>query len=113
MGAARVRESLPPLVEAVRADQAAGGPPVLWLCDPMHGNTRTLSSGIKTRSFDDIVAELEATIAIHRELAKTAGSAAGMGGAGSPGLGGVHFELTGEDVTECIGGAAGITEAGL
>jgi 3-deoxy-7-phosphoheptulonate synthase len=103
MGVSRVREALPRLVEAVRAEQSAGGPPVLWLCDPMHGNTRTLASGVKTRSFDDIVSELEATIEIHRELAKAAGG----------GLGGVHFELTGEDVTECIGGAAGVTEAGL
>jgi 3-deoxy-7-phosphoheptulonate synthase len=65
----------------------------------MHGNTMTTASGIKTRSFDAILGELERTIDAH--------AAAGTK------LGGVHFELTGEDVTECLGGAAGVTEAGL
>ncbi|MFG0284016.1 MAG: 3-deoxy-7-phosphoheptulonate synthase class II [Phycisphaerales bacterium JB039] len=103
MGAGRVCQALPPLIEAVRRDQAAGGPPVLWLCDPMHGNSRTTASGVKTRSFDDILQELEATLDVHREISGPAG----------PGLGGVHFELTGEDVTECVGGAAGVTEEAL
>jgi hypothetical protein len=66
------------------------------MCDPMHGNTRTLEGGLKTRSFDEIVLELERTFAIHRELGTH--------------LGGVHFELTGEDVTECIGGGLSATD---
>src|SRR6185295_2279001 len=93
MGAAQVDASLPPLVEAVHR----AGRRVLWMCDPMHGNTQSLASGIKTRSFDDILREIERSFAVHREL----GTA----------LGGIHFELTGEDVTECVGG--GITEADL
>jgi 3-deoxy-7-phosphoheptulonate synthase len=94
-GAGAVSRVLPPILGAVRAS----GRRVLWMCDPMHGNTITTASGIKTRSFDAILAELEATVAAHA-------------GAGTR-LGGVHFELTGEDVTECIGGAAGVTEEGL
>jgi len=93
LGAERVAESLPRLLDALR------GRPALWICDPMHGNTRTTPAGVKTRSFDTILAELEATIDAH--------AAAGTR------LGGVHFELTGEDVTECTGGAAGITDEGL
>jgi 3-deoxy-7-phosphoheptulonate synthase len=95
MGAGKVAEKLPPLVEAVRA----AGRTVLWICDPMHGNTETTPAGIKTRHFDNIVAELEQSFEVH----------AGLGSR----LGGVHFELTGEDVTECIGGARGIAEADL
>jgi len=95
MGAGRVREALPGLLEAVQRS----GRRVLWLCDPMHGNGMTTASGIKTRSFDDIATELEGTFAAH----KTVGTV----------MGGVHFELTGEDVTECIGGAAGVTEDAL
>lgn len=95
IGAAHAAARVPPLVEAV----ARAGRRVLWLCDPMHGNTITTASGLKTRSFDAIVAELEATIDAH----EAAGSH----------LGGVHFELTGDDVTECVGGAAGVTEASL
>ena len=95
MGRAHVERALPPLVRAV----AREGRPVLWVCDPMHGNTTTTASGHKTRSFDDILAELEAAFALH--------DATGTH------LGGVHFELTGEDVTECLGGASGVTEADL
>ena len=93
MGAAHVERALPPLVDAVRR----AGRRVLWVCDPMHGNGITTRSGLKTRSFDDILREIELSFAVHRD-------------AGSR-LGGVHFELTGEDVTECIGG--GLTEADL
>jgi 3-deoxy-7-phosphoheptulonate synthase len=93
MGAGEVEKALPPLVEAVRR----AGRRVLWMCDPMHGNTHATASGIKTRSFDDILSEIERTFAVHREVGTE--------------LGGIHFELTGEDVTECIGG--GITEADL
>ncbi len=93
MGAANVEKSLPPLVEAVRRAERR----VLWVCDPMHGNGITTSSGLKTRSFDDILTEIEKTFAVHAQLGTI--------------LGGVHFELTGEDVTECIGG--GLSEADL
>ncbi len=93
MGAARVADLLPPLLRAVRES----GHPVVWACDPMLANVFRTSTGIKTRSFDDILREIERSFAVHRSL----------GGH----LGGIHFELTGEDVTECIGG--GITEADL
>jgi 3-deoxy-7-phosphoheptulonate synthase len=91
MGAARVKDALPPLVEALKQS----GLPVLWVCDPMHGNTQVTSTGVKTRDFDAILSEVESTFDVHE-------------GCGTH-LGGVHFEMTGEDVTECIGGAAGIT----
>lgn len=91
MGATKVGDVLPALVEAVKR----AGRLVLWVCDPMHGNTQVAPSGIKTRDFDDILREVELTFDVHE-------------GCGTP-LGGVHFEMTGEDVTECIGGAAGIT----
>jgi 3-deoxy-7-phosphoheptulonate synthase len=94
-GAERVGEALPPLAEAVRS----AGQTVLWVCDPMHGNGLTTESGIKTRRFDSILDELERAWKVHHE----------SGGH----LGGVHFELTGDDVTECIGGASGVTEAHL
>lgn len=95
MGVKDIEKRLPPLIQAVRAT----GSPVLWVCDPMHGNTETASSGLKTRRFDNIVTELEASFRIHRELGTW--------------LGGVHFELTGEDVTECTGGARGLTDTDL
>jgi 3-deoxy-7-phosphoheptulonate synthase len=94
-GAGAIGRFLPPLVEAVRAT----GRPVLWCCDPMHGNTRDTSGGLKTRRFDDILGELEQAFEIHAELGSY--------------LGGVHFELTGEDVTECTGGARGLAEEDL
>ena len=95
MGAGAIAKTLPPLLQAVRAS----GRRVLWCCDPMHGNTETLGSGIKTRRFANIRSELEQAFDLH--------AAAGTR------LGGVHLELTGEDVTECMGGARDITEAGL
>jgi 3-deoxy-7-phosphoheptulonate synthase len=95
MGAGRIAAGLPKLIEAVRAI----GHQVLWLCDPMHGNTQTASNGLKTRRFDDIISEVEQSFAIHT-------------GCGSR-LGGVHLELTGEDVTECLGGARALTESDL
>ncbi len=94
-GAGRIGEELPRLIEHVRA---AGGP-VLWVCDPMHGNTRLTASGVKTRHFADIYSEVEQAFDIHRAHGQQ--------------LGGVHVELTGEDVTECIGGASGPTEHDL
>ncbi|MEL6796877.1 MAG: 3-deoxy-7-phosphoheptulonate synthase class II [Planctomycetota bacterium] len=90
MGAEHVETNLGPLIQSI------GDRTVLWASDPMHGNTRSTSSGRKTRSVDDIRTELEASIDIHSRLGTH--------------LGGVHLELTGEDVTECIGGAADITE---
>ncbi|MET0661187.1 MAG: class II 3-deoxy-7-phosphoheptulonate synthase [Steroidobacteraceae bacterium] len=95
MGVKDIEKRLPPLIQAVRAT----GSPVLWICDPMHGNTETASSGLKTRRFENIVAEVEHAFRIHREMGSW--------------LGGVHFELTGDDVTECTGGARGLTDADL
>src|SRR6478752_852580 len=95
MGAAKVEEKLPPLVQAVRRD----GRRVLWICDPMHGNTEATINGYKTRRFANIRSELERAFDLH--------AAAGTR------LGGVHLELTGEDVTECLGGARELTETDL
>ncbi len=95
MGAGKLQQHLPPLVEAVRK----AGRQVLWICDPMHGNTETTPQGIKTRRFDNIVAELEQSFELHSQLGSH--------------LGGVHVELTGENVTECIGGARGLAEVDL
>ncbi|MFZ4574477.1 MAG: 3-deoxy-7-phosphoheptulonate synthase class II [Phycisphaerales bacterium] len=95
MGAGKAPKVLPAIIEGIKA----AGERALWMCDPMHGNSTTTSTGIKTRSFDAIVQELEETYDAHRAV-------------GVP-MGGVHFELTGEDVTECVGGASGVTEADL
>jgi 3-deoxy-7-phosphoheptulonate synthase len=95
MGAKQVQSKLPPLVEAVRKT----GRTVLWMCDPMHGNTETTPGGIKTRRFDNIVDELEQSFSLHTQLGSR--------------LGGVHVELTGEDVTECTGGSRGLTDLDL
>jgi 3-deoxy-7-phosphoheptulonate synthase len=95
LGAAQVEARLPGLIEAVRAT----GMPVLWICDPMHGNTESTNSGVKTRRFENIVAELESSFRIHHQSGTH--------------LGGVHFELTGEDVTECTGGARGLGDGDL
>ena len=94
-GAERIAEHLPPMIESVRRS----GINVLWICDPMHGNTEATASGYKTRRFGNILQELEQSFDIHHQEGST--------------LGGVHFELTGDDVTECIGGARGLDEAGL
>jgi 3-deoxy-7-phosphoheptulonate synthase len=95
MGAAKVAEKLPPLVKAMQAE----GRKVLWVCDPMHGNTESTSNGFKTRRFDNIRSELEQSFDIHAALGSR--------------LGGVHLELTGENVTECLGGARELTETDL
>ena len=95
MGAQRVRELLPPLVEKVRAS----GVCVTWVCDPMHGNTVTTPSGYKTRHFDDVIDEVRGFFEVHHALGTYPG--------------GVHVELTGDDVTECLGGAADIVDADL
>jgi 3-deoxy-7-phosphoheptulonate synthase len=95
MGAAHVADKLPPLVESVQRT----GRRVLWVSDPMHGNTETTPNGIKTRRFDNILSELEQSFELHNQLGTR--------------LGGVHVELTGEDVTECVGGARGLSEVDL
>ena len=95
MGENRIEECLPPLIPAV----AATGSPVLWICDPMHGNTESIGAGIKTRRFRKIMRETDLAFDIHR----AAGSR----------LGGVHLELTGENVTECTGGARDLSESDL
>jgi 3-deoxy-7-phosphoheptulonate synthase len=94
-GADRIADLLPPLLEAVEAS----GHLVVWTCDPMHGNTFTSEGGRKTRRFNDILAEVQAFFVVHR--------AAGTW------PGGVHIELTGDDVTECLGGAEEILEGDL
>lgn len=94
-GASKIATFLPGHIAAV---QDSGHVPV-WQCDPMHGNTQATPSGVKTRHFTDILSELRQALEIHR----AAGSF----------LGGMHLELTGEAVTECVGGAAGLTEDGL
>jgi 3-deoxy-7-phosphoheptulonate synthase len=94
-GVDQIEDHLPRLVEAVRAS----GVPVLWCCDPMHGNTIISETGRKTRRFDSITGELQLAFAIHA----SAGSR----------LGGVHIELTGDDVTECTGGARGLSDVDL
>jgi 3-deoxy-7-phosphoheptulonate synthase len=94
-GAKDIEKRLPPLIEAVRRT----GQTVLWVCDPMHGNTETTTGGVKTRRFENILKEIELAFRIHAELGSY--------------LGGVHIELTGDDVTECTGGARGLTEGDL
>ncbi len=95
MGAQQVREVLPSIVQKVDAS----GIPVVWVCDPMHGNTREAASGHKTRLFDDVIAEVEGYFEVHRNLGTFPG--------------GIHIELTGDDVTECVGGTGGVAEADL
>lgn len=94
-GARQISELLPPLIETVKKT----GKIVLWSCDPMHGNTRTTKAGIKTRSFEDILHELTQAFTIHKNMQSY--------------LGGVHIELTGENVTECTGGVGGLQEEDL
>jgi 3-deoxy-7-phosphoheptulonate synthase len=94
-GVKDIEQRLPAMIRAVRAT----GSQVLWVCDPMHGNTETTAGGVKTRRFDNILGEVEAAFRIHEDEGSM--------------LGGVHIELTGEDVTECIGGARGLAEVDL
>jgi 3-deoxy-7-phosphoheptulonate synthase len=95
MGHNKVEELLPPLVKAVKAH----GVSVIWSCDPMHGNTIKSPNGFKTRPFNDILAELKSFI----KVVESEGAYPG----------GIHFEMTGQDVTECIGGSQAITEVDL
>ncbi len=94
-GAEKIRSRLPMLAEAV----LKSGCNVLWSCDPMHGNGQTARNGIKTRSFDDIMSEIITAFRIHKEVGSR--------------LSGIHLELTGEDVTECIGGPGNLSESDL
>lgn len=94
-GADKVSEVLPRVIERVQS----AGRRVLWVCDPMHGNGIVTSHGVKTRSFDAILDEIDTSFDVHERLGTH--------------LGGVHIELTGEDVTECVGGAVGLTEDSL
>jgi 3-deoxy-7-phosphoheptulonate synthase len=95
MGAGRVRELMPPLVEKIEA----AGHRVVWVCDPMHGNTFESVNGFKTRRFDDVIEEVTGFFEVHRTLGTVPG--------------GVHVELTGDDVTECLGGGHGIGDEHL
>src|SRR3989338_418024 len=95
MGAKKIEELLPPLIVAVNN----AGKKVIWSCDPMHGNTIKSSSGYKTRKFDDILLEIKSFFQVHRTLGTYAG--------------GIHFEMTGQDVTECLGGNQKIDDEDL
>ena len=94
-GAAKIRDGLPDLVEKV----TAAGVQVAWVCDPMHGNTFEASSGYKTRKFDDVLDEVQGFFDVHRALGTWPG--------------GLHVELTGDDVTECVGGGEDLAEVDL
>ena len=95
MGASRVREALPPVIEAVENT----GRKVAWVCDPMHGNTFEAATGYKTRAFSQVADELNGFFDVHEALGTWPG--------------GVHVELTGDDVTECVGGVGDLAEADL
>ena len=95
MGAGKIRDELPKLVEAVRDSWASP----LWITDPMHGNGITTANGYKSRRFDDVMDEVQGFFEVHRDLGTHPG--------------GLHVELTGDDVAECLGGSEKIDEATL
>jgi len=95
MGAGNVIDKLPSLIQAVEK----AGHPVIWVCDPMHGNTKEAASGHKTREFVDVLSEIKDFFAVHKQLGTHPG--------------GMHIELTGDDVTECLGGISGVSEKDL
>ena len=95
MGAEKLRKNLPGLIAAVQRE----GKSVLWISDPVHGNTRTTENGYKTRDFENIRAELRAFFDVHHDMGTHPG--------------GVHLEMTGEDVTECSGGLSDVKESTL
>ncbi len=95
MGAGRIRDGLPPVLEAVRDH----GSPVAWVCDPMHGNTYETPNGYKTRNFEDVMTEVQGFFDAHEEVGTWPG--------------GLHVELTGDDVTECLGGGEQLVSADL
>lgn len=90
-----IKEQLPRLIEEVQKSNI----PVVWMSDPMHGNTELSSSGVKTRQFAKIKEEMEMAFEVHKKMDSR--------------LSGLHFELTGDDVTECLGGSAGLCEEDL
>lgn len=94
-GVEKIKECLPPLIETMKKNNKI----VTWCCDPMHGNNEVTANGIKTRYFDKILQELKYAFRIHQGMDSC--------------LGGVHFELTCENVTECIGGARGLSSGDL
>ena len=95
MGAGKIREALPPLIDGV----TKSGAKVLWVCDPMHGNTFESANGYKTRQFDDVLDEVRGFFEVHKALGTHPG--------------GIHIELTGDDVTECLGGGNQVSEKDL
>ncbi|MXW41781.1 MAG: 3-deoxy-7-phosphoheptulonate synthase class II [Acidimicrobiia bacterium] len=95
MGADKIAKTLPPLLTAVRDNNH----PVVWECDPMHGNTYSTAKGRKTRHFEDVMSEIDQYFAIHDQAGTWPG--------------GIHVEITGEDVTECVGGAEAISDDDL
>ncbi|WP_371113552.1 MULTISPECIES: class II 3-deoxy-7-phosphoheptulonate synthase [unclassified Helicobacter] len=95
MGADKIKSNFPKLLESVHKEGRA----ILWSCDPMHGNTMKAGNGYKTRAFDKILSEVKSFFDIHRACGSVAG--------------GIHLEMTGADVTECVGGSQAITEANL
>lgn len=95
MGASQIREVLPAIIESVKQT----GHPVTWVCDPMHGNTQEAPSGHKTRHLDDVLDEVKGFFEVHRATGTHPG--------------GIHIELTGDDVTECLGGIGGVSESDL
>jgi len=95
MGAKEIRQKMPPLVEATKGANLK----VLWVCDPMHGNTYEAPSGYKTRNFEDVLDEVRGFFEVHKKCGTHPG--------------GIHIELTGDDVTECVGGGEKISEADL
>jgi 3-deoxy-7-phosphoheptulonate synthase len=95
MGRDKIREALPAIVKAVEES----GHPVVWCCDPMHGNTKETSNGYKTRLYEDVIDEVFGFFEVHRALGTHPG--------------GLHIELTGDDVTECLGGVSNLQEADL
>jgi 3-deoxy-7-phosphoheptulonate synthase len=97
MGASKVRDLLPAIVAHV--EQARGKGSVIWCCDPMHGNTTETANGYKTRHFDDVLDEVRGFFEVHAALGTHPG--------------GIHVELTGDDVTECLGGAYQLTDQDL
>ena len=95
MGVGKIEENLPPLIRAVEKE----GYRVVWSCDPMHANTQVASNGYKTRDFQAILQEVKSFFAVHQAEGTYAG--------------GLHFEMTGQNVTECVGGSQKITEENL
>ncbi len=95
MGADQIRNVLPELIDVVKNTEHM----VIWVCDPMHGNTKEAASGHKTRVFDDVIEEVKGFFEVHRAKGTHPG--------------GIHIELTGDDVTECLGGIAGVAESDL